>query len=55
LVGLGHLIELDPGDFDSLFSNGPQALNHIFNGPLTIFTFAIPLEQRLKPLLHLPL
>ena len=45
LVCLGHLIELDLGHFDSLFANGHQALDHIFNGPLTIFTFAIGLEQ----------
>jgi hypothetical protein len=32
-VGLGHLIELDIGDFDSLFTNAPQSFDHAFEGP----------------------
>jgi hypothetical protein len=51
----GHLIELDIGDFDSLFANAPQPFDHAFDGPLTVFSFAVGGEKRLEPSLHVPL
>jgi hypothetical protein len=41
---LGHLVEFDLADFDSLFANAHQPLDHVLESPLAIFALAIGLE-----------
>ena len=57
LIGFrnGDLMEFGSREMDLLSTNGLQAFDHVFKGPLPMLANAVRREKRLESLVHMPL